>query len=175
MEINKDSLFLELLSKNIISLVFFRDGVRIRVEKQEEYDNYFEGEEDDVIDEFVSNGFNIASKMKSYLIDNEYIEDEKKEILEEIFKIKPEYKDDLLVRSESKLNLFNTVSYEILTKRDRQDVSNILTYSAMVNLEYSDSNDDLSKSRNITFELTRYDISKLIDKLGNILRDFDNI
>lgn len=173
MNMNKDSLFLDLLSKNIISIVFLRDGARIRVEKQEEYDSYFNNEKE--VDEFVSNGFDIVSDMKFYLTENEEIDEDKRKILQEILRIKPEYKDDLFVKSQSKLNLINTTSYEILTKRDKNNIANILTYSAMINLEYNNIDDEFSKNRNITFELTRDDLSKLIDKLSGILKDLDNV
>ena len=90
-------------------------------------------------------------------------------------KVKPEYIENILVKSNSKLNLLNSIEYEILTKRDEKEINKIIAYSLLLNLGFNTTDDKYSENKMISLELSKDDIKLLIEELGESLKSLDSI
>lgn len=167
--------FLELLKDGVISIRFYRNGATIRVEKQDLYNEYFEYDEE-VINEFVSQGFEIINDVKEYILgDMDSINEEDESLIKEIIEGNSAYVEDILVKENSNLNLLNSIEYEVLTKRDKKSINKVLAYSLLINFNISEIKNREDEDKTVSLELSKEDIKMLINKLGQALESIEMI
>lgn len=114
-------------------------------------------------EEFIDTAFFILKNARSYMeeksIDEAYVEYIKK-LIDNV----PYLKNNFMVYKSSGSYILEEYDYEILTKRDNEDINNVVGYSSQVSLNATHSNDS-DKMKTMTFEISSHDLDKLISKL----------
>lgn len=165
-------IFIDLYIKNIIIVKWFSEGVRIEAH---DYNLKKELETIDdkiILDDFIGQVFYILNEARRIVLknDNTYDYDsEKIIIIKEILQRCPQLIDDIKVKCTSKQNLLDNFDYEILTKRNKNDINEILTYSILINLELFNDDSKNKGNHKILFELAETDVENMIKVLQEAL------
>lgn len=152
-------------------------GMRSKVDVETELSSC--GEEGLTEQDFLKAAFSIISISKKISIglDSE-LESDKHKIVSTIFlKNNKQLKDYILVQSSSRSNVFEDLDYEILTKRDKSDITKILTNTILVNLFGRDASSKADEPifNKFAIELTENELEELITSLKGIQLDLNRL
>lgn len=131
------------------------------------------------IDEFTSNALEIANIAQKMVLEGEILDDSKYRIdaARQLLENNPRLIEEIYVRSTSNVNTFEGLDYEILTKREKGNLKNIIGHSAILRLNASDANrkskDDCNK--HLLIEITRGEAKEIIETLQGIIDDIEYI
>lgn len=165
-------IFIDLYIKNIIIIKWFSEGVRIEAH---DYNLKKELEAIDdkiILDDFIGQVFYILNEARRIVLkndDNYDYDSEKMIVIKEILQHCPQLIDDIKVKCTSNQNLLDKFDYEILTKRNKNDINEILTYSILINLEFFNDDSKNKGNHKILFELAETDIENMIKVLQEAL------
>lgn len=107
----------------------------------------------------------------------EKIGEDELNVISEYFLSEPGIKEFVLIRTESNVGLLKELNYEILTKRNKKTPTEILGYSTLLSINYSNNlgdSDSYSEDR-IVLEVTKEEIEILISGLQDALDTFKKI
>ncbi|ORX22380.1 hypothetical protein BVF91_11960 [Thermoanaerobacterium sp. PSU-2] len=165
-------IFIDLYIKNIIIVKWFSEGVRIEAHDYN-LKKELEAIDDKInLDDFIGQVFYILNEARRIVLKNDGTYDydsEKIIIIKEILQRCPQLIDDIKVKCTSKQNLFDNFDYEILTKRNKNDINEILTYSILINLELFNDDSKNKGNHKILFELAETDVENMIKVLQEAL------
>ena len=165
-------IFIDLYIKNIIIVKWFSEGVRIEAHDYN-LKKELEAIDDKInLDDFIGQVFYILNEARRIVLKNDGTYDydsEKIIIIKEILQRCPQLIDDIKVKCTSKQNLLDNFDYEILTKRNKNDINEILTYSILINLELFNDDSKNKGNHKILFELAETDVENMIKVLQEAL------
>lgn len=171
-------LFVKLALEGKLNIVWQRSSAKIGTDaglKDELKKNEIEVKESD----FIQCSFEFINELRAYVLnlDKTEIEGKDENLIGKFLEEKPDIKDDIIVRSTSNNNLISDIDYEILTKRNKDDLTQIDTYSALLNITYQtlNENENGSIERNVTVELSKEDLQDTINKLKEILGKIEEV
>lgn len=95
------------------------------------------------------------------------------EYIDKYIQIDPYIKGDIITRSNSKVNICNSINSKILTKRDIKLY--LSCYSALINLEIQKPGLENPMHEQVNFELSERDLKIFIDELKSIQNNIDKI
>lgn len=153
-----DFIYEQIREENII-INWRKKGFSVRLVNE----NILDGLESKEKEEFIDTVFFILKNTRSF-VEGNTVKDCYIVYINKLLDTIPYLKDNLIVYKTSGSYVLEEYDYDILTKRDNEDINKIIGYSAQVSLNASHSNDS-DKVKTISFDISKHDLEKLISKL----------
>ena len=148
------------------SSAYLRTEIKLNKEVKK-YDDSFEEKE------FLRVAFAIVNTIRGIVLkDEQRLDEDLIEIAEELMSNIQGLREEMLIKSSSNLELLDEINYEILTKRDKDEIHKVDFYSVLLNINTIKTKD---KSNSLTVELTRNEINKIIVMLQKSLEEINNL
>ena len=148
------------------SSAYLRTEINLKKELKK-YDDSFEEKE------FLNVAFAIVKTIRGLVLkDDQRLDEDLIEIAEELLLNIPGLREEMIVKASSNLDLLDEINYEILTKRNKNEICKIDFYSVLLNINTTKIKE---RSSSLNVELTRNEINEIIVMLQRALEEINNI
>lgn len=87
-----------------------------------------------------------------------------------------DFLDELNIQLTSTANLIDETDFEILTKRSKENTSNIITHTVLLNLFARNTFTEEGNSlKLVNIELSKKQLNELVEKLKNVIEDLEKL
>ncbi|MFZ3170375.1 MAG: hypothetical protein WA118_00075 [Carboxydocellales bacterium] len=167
------TLFIKLFSEGMVEPKFSKQstGITANVDLEIEIPKH---EASFKTQEFLEVSFSILNLARDIVTkENDYNDKELASVAQEFLENNPKMREDITIKYLSNLDILQSTEYEIMTKRNRNDIQKIEAYSILLSIEISGKNDEGVIGHAV--ELTRTDAEKLIQNLENALEEIKEL
>ncbi|ADQ40221.1 hypothetical protein Calkr_0687 [Caldicellulosiruptor acetigenus I77R1B] len=163
-------IFLDLFTRNIIRVKLFNSGIRIESQgynlkkELERIDNTIN------LEDFINQVFYILNIARSIVFKMDFdCDNEKIMVVQEILKNCRQLEEEIKIKCTSNHDLLDRIDYDILTRRDKSDISKIVAYSVLISVGVIGNGQPNNDNRQILVELSESDIENVIKVLQEAL------
>ena len=164
----------DFLDDGKVEILWKRNGAafRVNVDLESELSQINEGLSES---EFLQTAFDVFQAAKAISHgekENSNVDEEWANIVSQHFiRNDKDLIDYILIHSTSAAKVLNEIDYEILTKRNKVNPTEVLTHSILINIFVNDVTDkqDESPTDKLSVELTKAEIEELMQKCNSIL------
>lgn len=155
---------IDLYKNGLIHIEWLKNGQALKFEDCVKFDNINRKE-------FITYTFRIVKIVRNILLGKESVDVNEDEyaLAEQMAQDEQENKDALYLKSISLLDTYNSVEYDILSHYNKNSGNS--TKSAIIKFNYDKIDDE--DTQNVKMEISKMDLSKLIDSLNEILNQLD--
>lgn len=151
---------LELLKNEDLKVKWSKQGFSIQITNEEFFDTLEEEEREPLIKSI----FNLFKKVRQHLegkeIDDEYIK-----YIDALIEKVDYIKDNFIIYRNSNAYILEDCDFEIITKRSKKKIEDVLGYSTLVSLKAFHAT-DIEKTKSLTFDISEHDLDNLIKVLS---------
>lgn len=159
-------LILNAYNENIFKITWSTIGFSINIEKPEQFPKM----KDKDFQKYIFSIINLVAK----LAEKEDLDGENEKdlaIAKEIYLRETDLKDHLYIKKNSKIDCFESLEYEIISHRDKDDAQKIAATSAILKITTEKSRDESI----CAFEISERDLNDMIQKLDGLREKIHNI